>query len=140
MSNLRNHAETELKAAGLFDKDSDYGGMLAEAVLELVDKFSDQGHSGFSAKQTIRIFSKVADFEPLVPLTGEDDEWNEVGDGVFQNRRCSHIFKENGQAYDIQGRVFREPSGACFTSKDSRVDIDFPHTPSTEYVDVEASE
>ena len=29
------HAKQELKAAGLYDSDSDYGGMLAEAVMKL---------------------------------------------------------------------------------------------------------
>jgi hypothetical protein len=130
------HAEIELRSAGLLDEGSDYGEMLGNAVLDLVRVFSDQGHSGTSAAQTLKIFSKVAAFEPLVPLTGGDDEWNEVGEGVFQNRRCSHVFKEGGEAYDIRGRIFREPSGACFTSQDSRVPVVFPYTPSTEYFDV----
>lgn len=136
MGNLTDHARRELQAAGLFNEDSDYDGMLAEAVMELVEAFAEQGHSGFSAKQTIKIFAKVADFQPLVPLTGEDDEWNEVGTGVFQNNRCSHVFKEGGIAYDSQGRVFREPSGACYTGRGSRVEVTFPYTPTTEYVDV----
>lgn len=132
---LINHAETELRAAGLFDKKSDYGGLLADAVMDLVRVFSEQGHSGFSSVQTLAIFSKVAAFEPLVPLTGGVDEWIEVGDGVFQNRRCSHVFRDSTGAYDIQGKVFRETSGACYTGRDSRVSITFPYTPSTEYVD-----
>jgi hypothetical protein len=32
--------------------------------------------------------------KPLSPLTGVDDEWMEVGDGVFQNIRCSSVFKD----------------------------------------------
>lgn len=136
MSNLVNHAKTELELAGFFKEDSDYGGLLGKAVVELVEKFAEQGHSGFSANQTVNLFNKVARFEPLMPLTGEDDEWNEVGEGGYQNKRCSHVFKENSKAYDINGKVFRETSGACYTSIDSRVPVVFPYVPQTEYVDV----
>lgn len=132
MSNLVEHARTELKS--WFD-----GGMneaMANDVIELIDVFSKQGHSGFSANFAIGMFEKLAKFEPWGPLTGEDDEWTEVSEGVFQNKRCSHVFKENGKAYDIDGKVFREPNGSCYTSRDSRVPVTFPYTPKREYVDV----
>jgi len=136
MSNLVSHAKREFEAMGWSD-DSSYGMMMPEAVLELVEVFSRQGHSGFSAPMCISLFSKVANFEPLCPLTGDDNEWNEVGDGLLQNNRCSHVFKENGEAYDIEGRIFREPNGSCYQNADSRVPVEFPYTPKREYVDVE---
>jgi hypothetical protein len=106
---------------------------------KLLEAFDGEGHSGTSAPYIISLFSKLAAFEPIGPLTGNDDEWDEVGEGVLQNKRCSHVFKENGKAHDIEGCVFRRPDGSCFTSYDSRVPIQFPYTPTTEYVDVEAS-
>lgn len=113
MGNLTEHARRELELAGLFDQDSDYEGDVGKAVMELVDKFASEGHSGLSANMCISLFSKVAAFEPLTPLTGGDDEWADVdGEGTFQNRRCSHVFKKNGVAYDISGKVFREPNGS----------------------------
>lgn len=138
-SNLERYAEQELRMAGLFDDDSDYGGMLATAVMELVKVFSSQGHSGFSANIVMNLFNKVARFEPIQPLTGADDEWIECGSGVFQNKRCSHVFKDSkdGPAHDIKGKVFRTPNGACYTNSDSRVFIKFPYVPKTEYVNVE---
>lgn len=135
-SKLVQHAKTELALAGVDRPDSDYNGMLAKAVTELVTVFSKQGHSGFSAGLTVRMFQKVALFEPLTPLTGADEEWVEVGTGVFQNKRCSHVFKENGKAYDIEGRIFREPGGASYTSQDSRLPVIFPYSPLSEIVDV----
>lgn len=132
---IREFAKAELEKAGFFDTESMYGGMLGEAVMKMVDVFADEGHSGMSASIAIQAFERVARYEPLTPLTGEDDEWHEVGDGCFQNKRCSHVFKENGNAYDSEGRIFREPSGACFTSRDSRVPVTFPYTPKREYVD-----
>lgn len=60
---------------------------------------------------------------------------------THQNKRCSHVFKDkDGNAYDIDGKVFREPDGCCFTSKDSFVPVTFPYTPKTEYVDVPKDE
>ena len=139
MSNLELHAKKEMEIAGLFSKDSDYGGMLGDAVMKMIRVFADEGHTGFSAGMAISIFEKVARFEPLTPLTGADDEWMEVGEGVFQNIRCSHVFKKDGDAYDIEGKIFREPDGCCYPSFDSRTPVTFPYTPKREYVDVPAS-
>ncbi len=137
---LQNFARDEMKRAGLFDADSDYGGMLGDSVMKMIDVFADEGHSGFSAGMAISIFEKVARFEPLSPLTGEDDEWMKIGEQgggtLFQNVRCGHIFKDPNGAYDIDGKIFREPSGTCFTSSDSRVPVTFPYSPKREYVDV----
>ncbi len=139
MSNLIEHAKREFKAIGynLNQKKEDPDKWIVENVLELLEVFSNQGHSGTSAPFCINYFKKLAMFEPLGPITGEKSEWMEVGDGVFQNKRCSHVFKENGQAYDIDGKIFREPNGVCYTNKDSRVPVEFPYTPKSEYVDVD---
>lgn len=136
MSNLETFARKELTRAGLFDKDSDYGGMLGDAVMKMIKVFADEDHSGFSAGMAIKIFGKVAAFEPLTPLTGHDDEWMEIADGEYQNIRCAHVFKNKDRAYDLNGKVFREPSGACYTNSDSRTTVTFPYVPKTEYVDV----
>jgi len=63
-SPLQSYAYKWLKSRGLFDGDSDYGGMLGKAVLELVKIFSEQGHSGFSAGLTKEMFYRLlADYE-----------------------------------------------------------------------------
>jgi hypothetical protein len=139
MSNLEAYAKSELERAGFFDKDSDYGGLLGEAVMKLIKVFADEGHSGMSAPLAIRIFERVARFEPLTPLTGDDSEWLEVSNAYWQNVRCSHVFKgSDGRAYDSEGKIFRAPSGACYTTRDSRVYLTFPCTPKPEYVDVKS--
>ena len=106
-------------------------------VLELLEKMSEQGHSGFSASILIHLFDKLSRFLPLTPLTGSDDEWMEIteedGEKLFQNRRCPHIFKKGDRAYDIDGKVFIEENGSSYTSDESRVDITFPYTPKLEY-------
>lgn len=107
MSNLVKHAKEELKLAGLFDKDSDYDGMLGEAVLELVKVFAKQGHSGFSANWTLDVFDKVARYKPLTAIGTTKDEWMNVSDmstePTWQNRRRSSTFSRDGGKtwYDI---------------------------------------
>ncbi len=138
MSAFIDHARFELDRAGWFDSDAMYRDMMGRAVMQMIEQFAEEGHSGMSASLAIGLFKRLANFEPLTPLTGEDDEWTEVGEGVFQNRRCSRVFKDKTGAYDIDGKVFREPNGACFTNIDSRVYVEFPYTPTTEYVDAPA--
>jgi len=153
MSNTQTHALTEFKAAGWLDDDGNYIDEMQEAicnhVLELIKVFSDEGHSGSTAPYTIDLFKKLAMFEPIVPLTGEDWEWTEIAremsgsnnGTVYQNKRCGRVFKDDDGAYDIDGKVFynwyTNENGKRFksyyTSRDSRVPVSFPYTPTTVY-------
>lgn len=131
------HADRELPHIGT----GDMGRMMAQNLREMVLVFATQGHSGLSAIYTTHVLADLLQFKPLAPLTGNDSEWVEVYDEVFQNNRCSRVFKDserfNGNAYDIDAVVFREPSGACFTGRGSSQPIFFPYTPRTVYVDVD---
>ncbi len=151
MSNYEKHALTEFRAAGWVDLNGKYlddmQEMICNHVLALLEVFGDEGHSGTSAPYTIDLFSKLAKFDPIVPLTGEDWEWDEVSEGIHQNKRCSAVFKQtdrhDGQPYYLDGKVFWEwyksdedgkMSKSYFTSGDSQVPIVFPYTPKSEYV------
>ena len=119
MSNLTQHAIDELKLAGLFDKDSDYDGMIGEAVLELIEVFAKQGHSGHSAPMVASIFQKLANYQTLTPLTGEDSEWNNVSgltDNTFQNNRNGAVFKDgkDGRAHYIDAIIWRTEKGTTW--------------------------
>ena len=102
-SNLVSYARTELERAGLFDEDSDYGGMLGTAVLDIVTLFSTQGHSGMSAAMVTELASRLMRYEPLTPLTYLPDEWNHVADEMvadsqrplYQNRRKADVFSHD---------------------------------------------
>lgn len=156
----KSHALLEFKAAGWVDENGAFNDEMQELmcnqILELLDLFSEHGHSGSSAPYAIELFTKLAAFEPVVPITGEDWEWTELdyGDDIkYQNKRCSHVFKgADGRAYDIDGRIFWEwyecdleayeigypgtkKFKSYYTSKDSRVYIDFPYTPKKEYIE-----
>lgn len=140
MTNIETYAIDELTRIGMYGSGDEMNDAMCEHILKMVNVFAEEGHSGFSAEYAISILQKLLRFEPLSPLTGEDDEWNEVGEeygnSIYQNKRLSRVFKESkdGQAYDIYGKVFVEPNGASYTSRDSRVYIEFPYVPHTEYV------
>lgn len=101
MSNLLKHAEREMRLAGLYDKDSDYGGMIPASVLKVVKAFSEEGHSGGSASITLLILEKVLRFKTLSPLTSDPEEWMDVAEpdgkrkAVWQNTRDSSYFSED---------------------------------------------
>ena len=151
MSNYNSHAMTEFRAAGWVDENGKYCDEMQQAIcdhiLKLLEVFSDEGHSGSSAGYTVHLFEKLAMHEPIVPLTGEDWEWNDLGyttDMKYQNKRCSHVFKgADGRAYNSEGKIFydwhTDEDGkrrkSHFTSRDSRVYIEFPYTPTREYIE-----
>lgn len=105
--------------------------MVKTNVLELLKVFEKQGHSGSSAPYVLGLFRQLASHKPLGQLTGEDSEWIEVSSDVYQNIRCGAVFKEgkNGQAYWLDGNIFRDQNGRTFTNQYSRVKVDFPWSP-----------
>ena len=115
---LVDHAKEELGRAGLFDKDSDYGGLIGDAVMELCKKFSEQDHSGFSAGMVLSLFETLAKYKTLTPVTSDPKEWNDVsemsGEPTWQSKRSPTIFsKDCGKTwYDIDKKASNRMS-AC---------------------------
>jgi hypothetical protein len=141
MSNLIKHAKKEL---GLIYSEEDlkegYNKLAYDCILELIEVFSKQGHSGFSALYVANMFKTLANFETLTPLTGEDDEWGDIsslGDNPkYQNIRNGAVFKNSdGSSYYIEAVVWRDPDGSCFTNRESCMNVKFPLIPKTFYVD-----
>lgn len=145
MSTLVDYAKEELKRIGMIDSGEPYNEEVAKAILDLIELFASQGHSGFTAPYTVNAFKRLAMYKPLSPLTGEDSEWSEVGSGVYQNKRYSAVFKEDGKAYNIEGKMFTDNNGLTwYLSKDSHVEITFPYIvpdePEEVYLDKTESE
>jgi len=131
MSNLTDYAQKELDLA-FQDKTDTMQQEIISNILELIEVFSNQGHSGFSGNYALQYFNRLVCFKPILPLTGEDDEWKAIDDSGFeQNKRYSSVFRknhDNSTAYDYEGKIFRRKSdGTCYTSKDSRIPITFPY-------------
>lgn len=144
MSNLLNFAKQELELAGYTDDQEDGPNKwMKDNVLQLIETFSEQGHSGSSAPFCIGLFKQLANYEPINPVKGTQDEWLEIGDGVFQNKREGALFHENktgNRPYYLDAIVWREPNGVgyCGTVEGitSRQFVKFPFRPKTFYVNV----
>lgn len=119
-------------------------------ILNLVDKFMESGQTNHTAKYYAKwitdVVYKLMMFEPLTPLTGEDDEWNgRISSIGQQNTRLSSVFKyEDGRAYYTEAVVFhKEDYGFttcnCVIEEDtvsSHQFIEFPFVPKTFVIDV----
>ena len=140
VSNLINHAINELKSIGMYGTDDEMSQMMSQSVLDLLEVFSKQGHSGHSAPYCIKLFKTLAEFKPLSPLSGKDEEWNDVSDhtggNLYQNKRCSSVFKDGDRAYNVDGKVFwewfRDKDGTVsktyYSCKESFIPVTFPYT------------
>ena len=136
---LLTHAEKEFELAGWKnDEKESMQEMVMDNIRELLEVFSNQGHSGSSAPYVLNLFNKLARFEIITPLTGNDDEWSEVSEGLWQNKRDGRVFKDKDSAWFIDGKCFSDDGGKTFwTSLESRVPVIFPCEASklkTEYI------
>jgi hypothetical protein len=120
MSNLVKRAERELRAAGMYDDNADYGpnGVIANHVLELIKVLASGGHSGGSHFLTMELFDKLARFQALTPLTDNPEEWMDHtalsgNNPTFQNKRQGTCFSTDGGKtyYDLD-----EPGRPIHTS------------------------
>lgn len=129
------HAQRELQLAGMFDKDVDgsdamgsWNILCAEAVIELIKVFADQGHSGASAGMTRELFNKLSNFEALTELTDSPDEWMDIsrmqgGEPGWQNRRYPSAFSEDG------GKTYYNLNDDCFKFTDEETGCVYTGSP-----------
>lgn len=138
--NLIDYAEDEL-ARILKDEDG-MQELVNRNILEIVKAFSEQRHSGFSAGYVLSKLERLLRFKPISPLTGADDEWNEVrlgrrnGVRTYQNKRCSSVFKDVDaqgnvtRCEDIDGITVSDNGGVTwFSSSNFRKAVTFPYFP-----------
>lgn len=134
-SALYEYAKKELERIEKGCKDEESLSMqqaIDKNILELINVFSNQHHSGFTATYVIDILQRLLHYKPLTPLTGEDDEWEDVTSygydtPTFQNKRCSAVFKDDKGAYWVEGKIFSSDLGhTWYTNSDSCVPVTFP--------------
>jgi hypothetical protein len=154
------HAKREFLKLGykpIEECEDDPDKWVQENVLELLEVFVNQGHSGSSAPYVINLFEKLAKQEPVAPILCTDDEWVYVssygskGEMIFQNIRCSAVFKkgEDNTPYYLDAIVWRDQNNNTFTGRvknhkneeiRSSQNIKLPFTPKTFYIDVISTE
>jgi hypothetical protein len=147
-TNIYLHVCRELDLIGVNKHDP-----IRDHILKIVEVFSSEEHSGSSASVTANILEKLLTFEPLSPLTGEDNEWTDVGhygslgvNNIFQNKRCGFVFKTISpegipDTYNVSGISFykweKDSNGKVyknyFICSESRVPVVFPYIPTIEY-------
>lgn len=149
MNNLE-FAKKELDYAGYKDSPEDglggeYNKMVREAVLELLEVFDKQGHSGYSASVVSQIFTRLIDYKPISPIK-ETDEWLPINESGYQRHtRLSNLFRDekhnNGKAYYLDAIVWKCKYDDCTTTFSgkvagiySRQTVKFPFTPKTFYI------
>jgi hypothetical protein len=134
-SQLVAHAIAELNLL-MPEPRGEYDQLCCDSIIEMVRLFSKHGHSGFSAPWTISVLTELLNFRPLKPLTGDDSEWHEVGPDEFQNIRFGSVFKRNGEAYWLDGKMFSDDDGETwFYDRGSIVPVTFPWVkPETERI------
>ena len=145
---ILDYAKSELDLVGMTEDSGEYNVSMRDHILHMIEEFSKEGHSGFSASYAASCLEKLLRWQPLSPLTGEDSEWSDVavsngGETLYQNKRCSRVFKDETGAWDIDGKVFYEwhtneegeTYKSYFTNWKSRTIVTFPYTPVTEYVE-----
>ena len=112
---LIEHAEYELRLAGYdidadydnIDSEKDYANRIGQSALELIRLFAKQGHSGFSAIVTMKIFNRLVNHKPLTnELSNNPDEWQDMseqnGYATWQSKRnCSCFSHDMKTYYDI---------------------------------------
>jgi len=121
---LVDHARREIEIVGLNSKEADYDGMIGEAVLELMETFAKQGHSGFSAQWVLDVFERLAKYQNLSPLTSHESEWNDVSEmssdnAMWQSNRNPEAFSRDG------GKLYYILSELDETCEEQVID---PHT------------
>ncbi len=124
MSNFIDHAKREFLLLGykpIEECEDDPNKWIQEGILELLDVFAKQGHSGGSASYTVSMFKRLAMFELLSPLICDESEWNDVseysGREMYQNNRLSTVFKnsKDGQPYYLDAITYRDANGSCWS-------------------------
>lgn len=104
MSNLSDHAEIELRAAGYSPQSEDHmDKVIYDMTMVIVDAFSQCGHSGGSAAAHTWMINQLLQFKAITPITDNPEDWIDVSDfmgpgptGVWQNRREGSLFSEDG--------------------------------------------
>ena len=131
----------EIRRAGLYDKDFDYGGEIGKCLEELVDVFAKQDHSGFSASWVASLFYRLVKWKPLFPITNNPEEWMAVaernGEILYKSRRCPFLFATESQLKKNQaedtGYYYKvDEQRRIYQDKDCRKIVELPYMPPTE--------
>lgn len=139
IKSLQKHYDKTIDTLNKLLKDEDPYGMqrlITNNILEVHNAFIAHELS----EEEIKIAISLMQFHPITPLTGEEDEWEDISDfdgdknKRLQNKRFSSVFKlvcNNGIeiAYHSGNDIFSDDGGRTFYSTGTfgRKQIAFPY-------------
>lgn len=132
------------KRLNKINKNNDYEqNLITKNILSILNLVKEYN---FTKEDCNRIY-RLLNWKPIVPLTGAEEEWNMVEEGLEQNKLCSAVFrynKDNSTAHYIDGKVFSNDGGiSWYTNKESYINITFPFVvpdkPEKVYLDKEGN-
>lgn len=113
-------AKAEMDRAGFNEVERDLIIVLMEAFFEKYDS-GGAVWAMAPALEHLPIIKRLIACKPLTPLTGDEDEWVEVGPSVFQNKRLPSVFKDP--------RFHDGKLATDIDAPDPRAPITFPYMP-----------
>lgn len=133
MSKLLDHARRELDL--LYPQNL----KIKNQILDLLQKIKEMKLTNLESRVVFDILTKLLRFDPLTALTGNTDEWKPADEnGVQQNIRCIHVFKDREKAYDIDGHIqLKKDNGKLVSSVTDSTIVEFPYEPTTRFTVVD---
>lgn len=113
-------AQEELRRINFGKEDS-------AVMIDILERFFKRWDSGGAVWAAAPVLQRLIAGKCLSPLTGNPDEWREVGEGVFQNRRVSSVFKDprfhgGNLAYDIDNPAgMHEPITFPYSPEEAKI-------------------
>lgn len=114
---LAQHAEDELKRAGMTDNEDPEARKVSVAIIALTKRFEKQDLNQKSATFVLEAFETICNFLPLTPLSTDPEEWDKFSIDrknidtdevekkiVWQSKRAPRIFSED------EGKTFVDQS------------------------------
>jgi len=145
-SNFIMHAEREFKRAGYEPLDSEQENgpnkWIQENVMELLQVFASQGHSGSSAPFCVNMFQKLASYKLLGPVnSAEEFDFRDEEGRSRQSKTISAVFQDERGEYYIDAVVLNTKTGGWHGNAEHlgiprHIYIKYPFTPKTFYIDV----
>ncbi len=122
-----------------------------EEIITLVEKFRESGQSGSTSSYVASAISetikKLMLYQPICGLIGNDEEWSVIQFDLFQNKRCTALFKNpiTKKCNYLGAIVWKDENsftGSVYKDKinfeliTSSQFVTFPFQPKTFYIEV----
>ena len=89
----------------------------------IISLYSAYGYFGRTEHEVAEKIMSLVKFKNLSPLTDDPEEWEQMQEGLWTNRRNGRAFSQNG------GKTFYYTGGgACFENPWPQ-HVSYPHTP-----------